>query len=91
MSVCVCLFRVYIVLCCFLSSGLLSKNIKIRIYKSIILPVVLRGCETWSLTIREEHKLRVFENRVLRKIFGPKRDRTKLHMRSFITCTHRQT
>jgi hypothetical protein len=45
-----------------------------RIYKSIILPVVLYGCETWSLTVREEHKLRMFENRVLRRIFGPKRD-----------------
>jgi hypothetical protein len=45
-----------------------------RIYKTIILPVVVYGCETWSLTVREEHKLRVFENRVLRRIFGPKRD-----------------
>jgi hypothetical protein len=53
---------------------LLSKNIKIRIYKTIILSVVLCGCETWSLTLREEHRLRVFENRVLRRIFGPKRD-----------------
>jgi hypothetical protein len=44
------------------------------IYKTIIMPVVLYGCETWSLTIREEHRLRVFENRVLRRIFGPKRD-----------------
>jgi hypothetical protein len=43
-------------------------------YKTIILPVVLYGCETWSLTVREEHKLRVFENRVVRRIFGPKRD-----------------
>jgi hypothetical protein len=50
------------------------KNIKIRIYKTTILPVVLYGCETWSLTLREEHRLRVFENRVLRRIFGPKRD-----------------
>jgi hypothetical protein len=57
-----------------LSSRLLSKNIKIRIYKTIILPVVLYGCETWSQTLSEEHRLRVFENRVLRKIFGPKRD-----------------
>jgi hypothetical protein len=48
--------------------------VKVRIYKTIILPVVLYGCETWSLTVREEHKLRVFENRVLRRIFGPKRD-----------------
>jgi hypothetical protein len=45
-----------------------------RIYKTIILPVVLYGCETWSLTLREEHRLRVFENRVLRRIFGSKRD-----------------
>jgi hypothetical protein len=57
-----------------LSSRLLSKNLKIRIYKTIILPVVLYGCETWSLTLREEHRLRVFENRVLRRIFGPKKD-----------------
>jgi len=54
-----------------LSSSLLSKNLKI---KTIILPVVLYGCETWSLTLREEHRLRVFQNRVLRRIFGPKRD-----------------
>jgi hypothetical protein len=46
----------------------------IRIYKTINLPVVLYGCETWSLTLREKHTLRVFENRVLTKIFGPKRD-----------------
>jgi hypothetical protein len=57
------------------SSRLLSKkNIKIRIYKTIILSVVLYGCENWSLTLREEHRLRVFVNRVLRRIFGPKRD-----------------
>jgi hypothetical protein len=53
---------------------LLSKNLKIRIYKTIILPVVLYGRETWSLTLREEHGLGVFENRVLRTIIGPKRD-----------------
>ena len=47
---------------------------KIKIYKTIILPVVLYGCETWSLTLREESRLRVFENRILRRIFGPKRD-----------------
>jgi hypothetical protein len=52
----------------------LSKNLKIRIYETIILPVILYGCETWSLTLREEHRLRVFENKVLRRIFGPKRD-----------------
>ena len=56
-----------------LSSSLLSKNIKIKIYRSIIFPVVLYGCETWSLTLREECRLRVFENRVLRKIFEPKK------------------
>jgi hypothetical protein len=52
----------------------LSRNIKVKIYKTIILPVVLYGCETWSLTLREEHRLRVFENRVLRRIFGLERD-----------------
>jgi hypothetical protein len=57
-----------------LSSPLLHKNVKIKIYKIIILPVVLYGCETWSLTLREEHRLRVFEKRVLRRMFGPKRD-----------------
>jgi hypothetical protein len=57
-----------------LSSNLLSKNAKIEIYRTIILPVVLYECETWSLTLREEHRLRVFENRVLRRIFGLKRD-----------------
>jgi hypothetical protein len=51
----------------------LSKNLKIRIFRNIILPVVLYGCETWSLTLREKHRLRVFENRVLRRIFGLKR------------------
>jgi hypothetical protein len=57
-----------------LSSRLLSKNVNVKIYKAvIILPVVLCGCETWSLTLSEEHRLRVFENRVLRRIFGPKR------------------
>ncbi|KAJ4446884.1 hypothetical protein ANN_13584 [Periplaneta americana] len=57
-----------------LSSSLLSKNLKVRIYKTVILPVVLYGCETWTLTLREEHRLRVFENKVLRIIFGAKRD-----------------
>jgi hypothetical protein len=57
-----------------LPSSLLSKNTKIRIYKTIILPVVLYGCGTWSLTLREEHKLRVFEKKLLRKIFEPKMD-----------------
>jgi hypothetical protein len=48
--------------------------VKIKIYETIILPMVLYGCETWCLTLREEHRLRVFENRVLRRILGPKRD-----------------
>jgi hypothetical protein len=56
-----------------LSSRLISRNLKIKIYKTVILPVVLYGCETWFLTLREEHRLRAFENRVLR-IFGPKRE-----------------
>ena len=53
---------------------LLSKNLKTKIYKTIILPVVINGCGTWSLTLREECRLRVFENRILRRILGPKRD-----------------
>jgi hypothetical protein len=57
-----------------LSCRLLSKNIEVRIYKTIISPVVLYGCETWSLTLREEHRLGWFVNRLLRRIFGPKRD-----------------
>jgi hypothetical protein len=56
------------------SSSLLFKNLKIKLYGTIILNVVLYGCETWSLTLREERRLRVFENRVLRTIFWPKRD-----------------
>ena len=57
-----------------LSSRLLSKNLKIKIYRTLILPVVLDGCETWSLTLREERKLRLCENMVLRTIFGPRRN-----------------
>jgi hypothetical protein len=52
----------------------LFRNVKVKIYKTIILSVVLYGCEAWSLTLREEHRLKVFEKRVLRRIFGPKRD-----------------
>jgi hypothetical protein len=52
----------------------LSRNIKVKIYKTIILPVVSYGCETWCFMLREEHRLRVYENRVPRRIFGPKRD-----------------
>jgi hypothetical protein len=57
-----------------LSSRLLSWNVEVKVYKTVILPVVLYGCATWSLTLREENRLRVFEIRVLRRIFGPKRD-----------------
>jgi len=67
---------------------LLSKNIKIKIYRSISLPLVLYGCETWSLTLREEHRWRVFENRGLRRVFGPWRDKVtgewrRLHNEDF--------
>ena len=58
-----------------LSSSLLSKNIKVKIYRTIILPIVLYGCETWLLTLREEHGLKVLENMVLRRIFGRTRDK----------------
>jgi hypothetical protein len=51
-----------------------NKKLKIKIYRTVTLPVVLYGCETWALNLREEHRLRVFENRVLRRIFGPKRE-----------------
>jgi hypothetical protein len=57
-----------------LSSRLLPRKVKVRTYKTLILPVVFYVCETWSLTLMEEHRIRVFENRVLRRIFGPKRD-----------------
>jgi hypothetical protein len=57
-----------------LSSRLLSRNVEVKICKTIILPVVLYGCETWSLTLRKEHRLRAFENRVLRRIFEPKKN-----------------
>ena len=57
-----------------MSSSLLSKNLKIKLHRTIILPVVFYGCETWSLTLREERRPRVFASGVLRRIFGPKRD-----------------
>jgi len=60
-----------------LSSSLLTKNLKTKIYRIIVLPLVMYGCETWSLTLREESRMRVFENRVLRRIFGPKRDEVR--------------
>jgi hypothetical protein len=71
---------------------LLSKNLKIKIYRTIILPVVLYGCKTWSFTLREECRLRMFENRVLRRIFRPKGEEVtgewrKLYKGSLIVCT----
>jgi len=65
-------------------SNLLFNNLKIKVYRTIILPVVLHGCESWSLILREERRLRVFENRLLRRIFGPRKyevtgERRKLH------------
>jgi hypothetical protein len=72
-----------------LSSHLISRNPKTKIYKTVILPVVLYGCETWSLTLQEEYRLRVFESRVLRRIFGPKREidyGDSCIMTNFITC-----
>jgi len=57
-----------------LSSSLLSKNLKTEFYRNIILPVVVYGFETWSLALWEERRLKVFENRVMRRIFGPKKD-----------------
>jgi len=64
-----------------LSSSLLSKNLKIKIYRTIILPIVLHGCEIWSLTLREKRRLRVFNNRALRRIFGPKMDEVTVEWR----------
>ena len=61
--------------------SLLSKNVKIKIYRTIFLTAVLYGCETWPLTLREEYRMRVFENRVLRRIFGPKRDELTVEWR----------
>ena len=72
---------------------LLSKKLKIKIYRTIILPAVLYGFETWSLTLRDERRLRVFENRVLRRVFGPKRDEVtqgnieNYIMKSLVICT----
>ena len=75
-----------------LSSRLLSKNLKIKLYRTKILPVVLYGCETWSLILREERKLKVFENMLLRRIFGPGRDEVtgewrRLYNESKMICT----
>jgi hypothetical protein len=65
-----------------LQSRLLSRNVKVKIYKTIILPLFLYGCETCSLTLREKHRMRVFENKVLSEIFGPKRDEVRRECRS---------
>jgi hypothetical protein len=78
-----------------LSSRLLSGNVKVKMYKTIILPVVLYGCETWSLALREECRLRVFGNGVLRRMFGPKmnevkRKRVSCTTGNFIICSHHQ-
>ena len=75
-----------------LSSSVPSKNLQIKVYRNIILPFVLYGCKTWSLTKREEFRLSVFENRVLRRIFGPKRGEVtgggeNYIMRSLMICT----
>ena len=64
-----------------LASSLLPKNVKSKIYRTIILPVVLHGCETWLLTLKEECRLRVFESRVLGRMFGPKRDEVTVKCR----------
>jgi hypothetical protein len=76
----------------FLCFRLLSKNLKIKLYKTVVLPVALYESETWSLTLRKERKSRVMENRVLRGTFGPKNEEVagrwrRLYKRSFITCT----
>jgi hypothetical protein len=79
------------------SSEYFVSSSAVKIYKTIILPVIffLYGCETWSVTLREEHRLRVFENRILRRIFGPMRDEVQENggsytVRSLIICTHPQ-
>jgi hypothetical protein len=75
------------------SSRLLSKDLKIKTFKTIISYAFLYGCESWSLILKKKHRLRVFENRMLRRIFGPKRDEItgeNFTMRIFIICTLRQ-
>jgi hypothetical protein len=75
-----------------LSTSLLFKNIRIKIYRTTILSVVLNGCETWSFTLKEEHRLRVFESTVLRKMFGPERDEVTggedCIIRNFMFCMY---
>ena len=77
--------------CCYsvqslMYSGLLSRNLKIKMYRTIILLVVLYGCDTWSLTLREERRVRVFDNRVLKRIFGPQGSGENYIMRSLMIC-----
>jgi len=72
------------------SSSFKFQNIKIKIYRTIILTVVLYAYETWSLILREEPRLRMFENRVLRRIFGPKREWKNYLRGSFMICTPQQ-
>ncbi|KAJ4433336.1 hypothetical protein ANN_15595 [Periplaneta americana] len=74
----------------FSSSSLLSKNLKVRIYKTVTIPVLLYGCDSWTLTLREEQRLRMCENKVLRKIFGAKRMKLQENGESYTTqnCTH---
>jgi hypothetical protein len=78
-----------------LSSSFLSKSIKTNIYRNVVFPFVLYGFETWSLTLREEHRLRVFENRVLRMVLGSRRDEMtgewSLHNEGFMVSTAYQT
>ena len=79
-----------------LSPHLFSKKLKVKTYKTIILPVVLYGCKTWSLTLRDEHRLRVFENKVLRKIFGANKveitgEWRKLHNAELHDCIPHKT
>jgi hypothetical protein len=74
----------FLLVCCL-------KIIKIRIYRILILPEVLCGCETWSLTLREKHRLWVFETRVLRRIFGPKRDEVTGGFEVFTAMTMQET
>ena len=85
MYICIYMFEVLLLSSVqnLLSSSLLSKNLKIKIYRTIILPIVLFGCGTWSLTFRKERRLRVFENRVLRGMFVPKRDEVTGEWRKF--------
>jgi len=73
-----------------LSSRFMSKNINCEIHISIILPPVLYGCGIWSLTLRKIHKLGTFQNRGLRKLFGPKRNKITGNWRSFMVCTRHQ-